>query len=379
MPLTDLSCRSAKPSPSQRKMFDGGGLYLLVRSSRSKLWQMAYRFEGKTKTLSFGAYPKVSLAEARGLRDRAKTTLAGGRDPSKGIEAATGDTFKDVATEWFKINSAQWKFSYSGRLWSRIEDDLISELGDKLVAEVGAPEMLTALRKIEQRGALDIAKRMRGILSQVFRFAVATSRAERDPAADLVDALKKRPKAVHHKALTTDDLPEFFKRLALYGDKRTSAAIQLVMHTFVRTGEIRFATWSEIDGDLWRIPGERMKMGRDHLIPLTTQSLALLAELKSYAGESKWVVPSELTKRPISENTMLFALYSMGYKGVATIHGMRGLASTVLNESGLWSPDAIERQLAHVPSDKVRSAYNAAQYMPERRRMMEWWSERISK
>lgn len=379
MPLTDLACRTAKPTASQRKMFDGGGLYLLVRTSGSKLWQMAYRFEGKPKTLSFGAYPKVSLAEARGMRERAKATLSTGRDPAKGIdEVASNLSFKDVATEWFEINSAQWKHSYSGRLWSRIDGDLISELGGKTISEIGAPTLLVALRKIEDRGALDIAKRMRGVLSQIFRYAVATSRAERDPAADLVDALRKSPKVVHHRALGPDDLPEFFKRLNQYGDRAIAAAILLVMHTFVRTGEMRFATWNEIDGDMWRIPAARMKVPRDHLIPLTRQSLALLEELRSYAGTSQWIVPGPVTRRPISENTMLFALYNMGYKGQATMHGMRGLASTALNESGLWSPDAIERQLAHVSGNKIRSAYNAAQYMPERRRMMEWWSERIS-
>lgn len=368
MSLTDAACRAAKPKESVYTISDSGWLMLRVQPNGSKLWRMNYRFNGKMRTLSFGRYPDVSLAEARRLRDKAKEALAIGRDPSKA--APVGDTFKTVADEWIRGYSVNWVSAHTQRVESRLQNDIYPEIGHMGVGQIDAPILLAALRKIEDRGAMEMAKRMRQTCGQIFRYAIATGRASRNPAADLEDALKPSPRVRHQAALRESDLPDFFKALDAYdGDLRTRLGIELVMHTFVRTGEMLGAEWSEFDGDLWRIPAERMKMKREHLVPITPQVASLLQRLReNYPGDKVM---------PVSANTMIYALYRMGYHSRATIHGMRSLASTALNESGLWTPDAIERQLAHVSSNQVRSAYNAAQYLPERRRMMTWWSERL--
>ena len=208
-------------------------------------------------------------------------------------------------------------------------------------------------------------------MSSVFRYAIASGDAKRDPAADLRGALKVAPKVKHMASLAAGEIQGFLGKLRQYdGSPQTALAIEFTMRTMVRTGEMRFAKWAEFEGDTWRVPASRMKMGREHIVPLVPLTIGLLEKLRAIASGSEWVVPGDVGNKPISENTMLYALYRMGYHSRLTVHGLRGIASTVLNESGLWSPDAIERQLAHVPSDKVRSAYNAAQYLPERRRMM---------
>ena len=383
MPLTDAACRGAKPDPSgkPRKIPDGGGLLLFVSPSGGKLWRMRYRFDGKEKLLSFGAYPEIKLADARALRDKAKRALAEGRDPGANAKAAltapAGDTFEAVAREWIKAQAATWTPAHSARILSRFERDVFPAIGATAVAEVTAPQILAMLRPVEDR-APDVAGRVRMTTGAIMRYAIATGRASRDPAADLRGALKPTPRVKHMARIEAGELSGFLQKLARYdGEPQTRYAIEFVMHTFVRTNEVRFGKWSEIDGDVWRIPGSRMKMGRDHIVPLTRQSLAVLARLKGFAGDSEWIVPGGRTGKPISENTMLYGMYRLGYHGRATIHGFRGLASTVLNESGQWSVDAIEKQLAHEPKDKVRRAYNAAQLLPERRKMLEWWSDYI--
>ncbi|MGQ0565982.1 MAG: tyrosine-type recombinase/integrase [Gemmobacter sp.] len=385
MALSDAACRGAKPDPSgkPRKIPDGGGLLLFVSPSGGKLWRMRYRFDGKEKLLSFGAYPEVKLADARALRDKAKRALAEGRDPGANAKAAltapAGDTFEAVAREWIKAQSATWTPAHSARILSRFERDVFPVIGARAVAEVTAPQILAMLRPVEDR-APDVAGRIRMTTGAIMRYAVATGRASRDPAADLRGALKPTPRVKHMARIDAGELSDFLHKLARYdGEPQTHHAIELVMHTFVRTNELRFGKWSEIEGDIWRIPGTRMKMSRDHIIPLTRQSLAILAKLKGFAAESEWIVPGGRTGKPISENTMLYGMYRLGYHGRATIHGFRGLASTVLNESGLWSVDAIEKQLAHEPMDKVRRAYNAAQLLPERRKLLEWWSEYLER
>lgn len=366
MPLTDAACRNAKPSETSRKLSDSAGLYLLVQPTGSRLWRMNYRFGGKQKTLAFGKYPEVGLSEARTRRDEARMLLASGLDPAdpRPVDAIS---FEEVGREWLKAQIA-WSPGHMSRVTSRIEEDVFPQFGHIAVSRLEAPTILAALRKVEDRGAFEIAKRLRQTIGQIMRYAIATGRASRDPAADLRGAMKPSPRVRHMAALREKDLPEFLKKLDAYdGDTRTRLAIELVMRTFVRTGELRLARWSEIEGDLWRIPAERMKMGREHIVPLTKQSLGLLGRLKEF-GTDDYVCR-------MSENTMLFGMYRMGYHSRATIHGFRSTASTILNESNLWTPDAIERQLAHVPGNTVRSAYNAAQYLPERRKMMEWWSD----
>lgn len=383
MPLTDAACRGAKPDPSgkPRKLPDGGGLLLFVSPSGGRLWRMRYRFGGKEKMLSFGSYPDVKLADARALRDKAKRALSEGRDPGANAKAAltapAGDTFEAVAREWIRAQEATWSPAHSARTLSRFQRDVFPAIGAIGVGEVTAPQILAMLRKVEDR-APDVAGRIRMTCGAIMRYAIATGRASRDPAADLRGALRPTPRVKHMARIEAGELSGFLWKLARYdGEPQTRYAIEFVIHTFVRTNELRFAKWSEIDGDVWRIPGTRMKMGRDHIVPLTCQSLAILAKLKAIAGDSEWIVPGGRVGKPISENTMLFGMYRLGYHGRATIHGFRGLASTVLNESGLWSVDAIEKQLAHEPRDKVRRAYNAAQLLPERKRMLEWWSDYI--
>jgi len=366
MPLTDTACRNAKPGPKPRKMADAGNLYLLVQPTGSRLWRWNYRFDGKQKTMAFGKYPEVSLSEARTRRDEARMLLASGLDPAdpKPVDAVN---FEEVAREWI-TSRIDWSPGHLARVLSRIEEDLIPQFGHIAVSQLDAPTILAAMRKIEGRGAFEVAKRLRQTVGQIMRYAIATGRASRDPAADLRGAMKPSPRVRHMAALREGALGEFMQKLDAYqGDTRTRLAIELVMRTFVRTGELRGARWSEVDGDLWRIPADRMKMGKEHVVPLPPQCLAILDQLRSL-GDPEFVCR-------MSENTMIYGMYRMGYHSRATVHGFRSTASTILNESGLWSPDAIERQLAHVPANVVRSAYNAAQYLPERRRMMLWWND----
>ena len=366
MPLTDTACRNAKPTDKPRKLTDSGNLYLLVQPTGARLWRMNYRFQGKQKTLAFGKSPEVGLADARVRRDDARMILASGLDPAD-PRPVDSVSFEEVARDWLK-GRASWSRGHFARVMSRLEDDIFPQFGHMAISKIEAPTILAALRKVEDRGAMEIAKRLRQTIGQIMRYAIATGRASRDPAADLRGAMKESPRVRHMAALRDKDLPKFFEALGAYqGDARTKLAIEFVARTFVRTGELRFAKWPEIEGDLWRIPEERMKMKREHLVPLTPQCLDLLARLKE-VSDGDYICR-------LSENTMIYGMYRMGYHSRATMHGFRSTASTILNESGLWSPDAIERQLAHVSSNTVRSAYNAAQYMPERRRMMEWWND----
>lgn len=377
MPLTDAACRTAKPRDRAYKISDAEGLYLMVTPKGSRLWRMNYRFEGRQKTLSFGAYPAIMLAEARERRLLARRVLAQGFDPAvhKEVptETAVGPTFEDVARDWHAARALSLTRQYGKLVLRRLEADLFPEIGHLPVDEVTAPVLLEALRKVEIRGSLTVARRLREYAGQIFRFAIASGKAERDPAADLRDALKTPPKPKHHASLKAGDIPEFFLRLSRYEGEQVRLAIELVMHTFVRTTELRAARKSEFVDTTWRIPAERMKMSRDHIVPLTRRSRTLVDRLMELAGDSEWLLPG-VKGKPISQNTLLYALYRMGYHSRLTTHGFRGTASTILNESGLFEQDWIERQLAHVPGNAVRAAYNAAQYMADRRRMMEWWS-----
>lgn len=370
MPLSDMACKNVKPESRVQKLSDGGGLYLQVNPNGSKLWRMNYRFQSKQKTLAFGAYPKVGLGEARKRRAEAKELLEAGQDPARKGAAPSGETFQSICEEWLTAQEVTWTAAYASRVRSRMAADLYPEIGHLGVDAITPSQMLAALRKVEARGSLSIAKRLRQTAGQVFRYAISTERASVDPSRDLKDALKPAPKVRHMAALTERQLPEFFAKLEAYdGDETTKAAIEIIVHTFVRTSELTGAKWSEIDGDLWRIPAERMKKGREHIVPLTPRVQELFEVLRRHSKD-------EHVAR-LSQNTMIYAMYRMGYHSRATIHGFRRTASTALNESGLWSPDAIEMQLAHVPGG-VRAVYNAALYLPERRRIMEWWSQLLS-
>ena len=370
--LSDAACRNAKPSEKQRKLTDDKGLYLLVLPSGGKSWRYAYRFEGKQKALALGQYPAVSLVAARGKRDDARKLLDAGIDPSA---EAKSDTFESFARRWHDTNKGQWVPAHAERVLSRIERDVFPTLGQRPITQIEAPDVLDVLRKVEERGALDISKRLRQSIGAVFRFAIAEGKAKTNPAADVGDALKPKPKVKHFAALKAADVPALVQAIRAYdGEAQTRLALLLTLHTFVRTNETRFARWSEfedLDGDapLWRIPKERMKMGREHLVPLTPQVVALLRELRE-------VNDGDMLFGGMSQNTMIFALYRMGYHSRLTVHGFRRMASTILNEQG-FNRDWIERQLAHV-DDEVRGAYNAAEWLTGRREMMQWWSDYLS-
>lgn len=376
MPLTDAACRNAKPTEKPYKLTDAGGLYLFVQPSGSRLWRFDYSFGDKRRTAALGKYPALSLAEARGERERLKTMLRAGQDPS--AKALAGLTFESVARSWFEANRAKWKTSYSARFWRRIEDDILPTLGSQSIDQIEAPAVLKLLRAIEDREAIYTAKRIRQMVSTIFEFAISEGFTKFNPAASLNAALKPMPKRIHRAKLSEAELPEFFRRLRASGNGRTQLALELVAHTFVRPNEIQFGRWEEISGDVWTIPGERMKMGKTHLVPLTKQSLSLLERLREQSYGSPWILPGrDNRKKPVSNNTLLYFLYDLGYSKKATVHGFRGTASTALNESGLWHSDWIERQLAHVMLDKVRLAYNAADWWDQRVAMMQWWSDRL--
>lgn len=383
MPLTDTAARQAKFTDKAQKLFDEKGLFLLVNQS-GKYWRVKYRFNNKEKTLALGVYPEVSLKEARLKRDDARKALAEGNDPglirkqSKLAAKIAGDnSFENIAREWHNTQLARWSVSHGQRVLNSLEEDAFPLLGQYPITELTAPLILEAIRKIERRGATETAGRVLQRISSVIRFAIQTSRATYNPASDLTGVLTAT-KVEHRPALPRSELPEFFRRLEVEPlHPATKLAIRLLMLTMTRPGEVRFAKWSEFDFERaeWRIPAERMKMREEHLVPLSRQTLAVLEELKLHTGHRELLFPSQTTlTKPISENTMVYAFGRMGYKGIATPHGMRALASTTLNEEG-FDPDVIERQLAHAERNKVRAAYHRAQYLDERRKLLQWWAD----
>lgn len=387
--LTDRAIKSAKPGLRIKKLSDGNGLTLAVHPNGSKYWVYRYRYLGKEKTLSLGIYPEVTLAEARQKLMDARKLLSCGQDPSEARKAMrrnailfSENTFEAVAREWITAKSPAWTPRYTGFLVRRLENDLFPSLGKRPIREITAPELLSVVRVIEKRGALELANRAISYCGQVFMYGIATGRAERNPAADIKGALKTHVKK-HFAHLKAIELPDFLSRLNAYeGNPQTRLAVTLLMLTFVRTTELRGATWDELDLDnaVWQIPAERMKMRRDHIVPLSRQAVAAFRELQRLNGQWKYVFPNP--HKPIkhmSENAMLYALYRMGYHSRATGHGFRHTASTILNESGLYGSDVIERQLAHVQGNKVRGVYNHAEYLPERRKMMQWWADYLDK
>lgn len=381
--LSDLAVRAAKPGEKPFKVTDGQGLYLLVNPNGSRWWRWDYRRpEGNRNTLSLGVYPDVSLKQARERRDEARRLLADGIDPGAKRQAeklAQSDSFEAVAREWFAKFSPNWAPSHSSKIITRLEKDIFPWIGSRPVSAITAPELLTCLRRIESRGALDTAHRAHQNCGQIFRYAVATGRAERDPSSDLRGAL---PPATHvHYASITE--PEKIGALlrAIDGYDGTfisRCALRLAPLVFVRPGELRAAKWAEFDHEKgeWRIPASRMKARVMHIVPLSSQALEILRELRPLSANSEYLFPSVRTpKKPISDNTLNAALRRLGYTtDEVTTHGFRSMASTLLNEQG-WSRDAIERQLAHGERDEVRAAYNYAQYLPERRKMMQAWAD----
>ncbi|QGZ62475.1 tyrosine-type recombinase/integrase [Paraburkholderia acidisoli] len=382
--LTDAAVRGLKAREKPYKVSDSGGMYLYVLPTGAKYWRLAYRLAGRQKTFAIGVYPEVTLAEARESRDSAKKLVKAGIDPvshradvDQRRLAAQQNTFEVVARQWHNTRKLKWSDNHGAKILSSMERDLFPAFGTKAVGAISRSDILAAIRKVEARGAHEIAHRVLQRCVAVFDFACAGGLVEVNPAARLSGQLTTVP-VTHYKAFKESELPEFLGRLSSYdGEEQTGLAIRLLMLTFVRTGELRGATWAEIDfaAGEWRIPAERMKMREGHIVPLSTQAVSVLRRLHALTGGEGLVFPGRTkATSPISENTILFALYRMGYHGRVTGHGFRTTASTILNERG-FNADHIERQLAHRPKDKVRDSYNRAQYLPERRRMMQAWAD----
>lgn len=389
MPLTHKACENAKPGDKSRKIADGGGLYLEVMPNGSRYWRLKYRFMGKEKRLAFGVYPEVSLADAREKRDLARKMLAAGTDPSlekkeqkRQSTLSAGNTFEAVALEWHELQSERWTRHYAQHVLTRLKADIFPAIGYLPIASITPMQMLDTLRKVEKRGAHEIAKRLQQTCGQVFRYAIVTARAERNPTADLKGALKP-VRHGHFAALESKDLPAFLQALErndarLYA--HTRLAMKLMLLTFVRTGELIAATWDEIDFEAkrWEIPAERMKMRRPHVVPLSRQTLAILNELREIAPSRDYIFPSQINPRKhMSNNTILKALERMGYKGKATGHGFRALAMSTIKEKLGYRHEVVDRQLAHAPRNKVDAAYDRAQFLEERRKMMQEWADYI--
>ncbi len=386
VPLTDLHVLKAKGKKKPTSLFDGGGLFLLITPSGGKLWRFKYRFDGKSKLLSLGTYPEISLAEARGKRDENRKQLAHGIDPGalrkalKQAETGEKETFEVIAREWHMKFTSTWTPGHAVKILRRLELDLFPWIGKRPITEIKAPELLAALRRVESRGALESAHRIRAIAGQVFRYAVATGRADRDPSGDLKGALPQ-PNEKHHAAITDPkEVAPLLRALDGYqGHFVVKCALRLAPMLFVRPGELRNAEWEEIDLDeaVWNIPAKKMKMKEPHMVPLATQAIEILKELKQLTGASKYVFPSGRSfARPMSNNAILAALRRMGYsKDEMSGHGFRAMARTILDEVLQVRPDFIEHQLAHAVRDPNGRAYNRTAHLAERRKMMSTWAD----
>jgi integrase len=387
--LSAAECKNANSNGgSIRKLPDGDGLYLWIYLDGRKYWRLRYWQAGKEKSLSLGVYPKVTLSDARKKRDEIRKQLEADLDPSAERKAtnfrkklAAENSFEAVARAWYGKQLHTWVPHHAADVKRRLENNIFPSIGKRPIDEIQAPELLETIRKIEARGAYDLAHRVLQVCGQVFRYGIATGGCTRNLSTDLRGALTPHKKQ-HQAAIRTAELPELLRAIARYdktGDKQTRLALQLLAQTFVRTNELIGAEWIEFDlnNALWIIPAGRMKMKAEHVVPLSQQTVLILNELKEISGGSRFVFPGRNRDKPISNNTMLFALYRLGYKGKMTGHGFRAVASTILNETG-FNPDVIERQLAHCERNEIRGAYNRAEYLPERKRMMQHWADYLN-
>ena len=386
IPLTDAKIVKTKPLKKPRTLFDGDGLYLLITPTGGRLWRFKYRINGKGKLLAIGAYPAISLADARERRAMAKKQLANGIDPAavkqarKQVDTEETETFEVIAREWHTKFSASWAPSHADTTISRMERDLFPWIGKRPISKIKAPELLGALRRVESRGALESARRLKIIAGQVFRYAVATGRAERDPSADLKGALAM-PREKHYAAIIDPkQVAPLLRALDGYqGHFVVKCALRLSPLLFVRPGELRHAEWEEIDLDeaVWNIPASKMKMRDAHLVPLSNQAVDILRDLQPLTGTSRYVFPSARSvARPMSNNAVNAALRRMGYdKDTMTGHGFRAMARTILDEVLHVRPDYIEHQLAHAVRDPNGRAYNRTAHLEERRKMMQTWAD----
>lgn len=391
MALTDIKCKTAKPAEKTYKLSDFGGLYLSINPNGSKLWHFKYRYDGREKKLSIGPYPLVTLAEARDLRDDAKRRLRAGNDPSAEKVAAkrqrlekAGNTFEKLAWEWHEHNLTGWSKNHSNTVSTRLKQDILPQIGRMPIPDVRALDLLAMVRKIEAREAYEVARRSLQYCSQIFRFAILQGLIDRNPAPDLKGALKSVPKG-HYAAFDFRELPAFLEKFHR-NDARlfpiTRLALELMMLTFVRTGELIKAEWNEFDFNeaIWRIPANRMKMKRDHLVPLSSQTIDVLKQLRTLHSNQKWVFPSQIKPRNhMSNNTILTALARMGYRGIMTGHGFRALAMSTIKEKLGYRHEVIDRQLAHAQRSQIIAAYDRADFLDDRTKMMQEWADYIDK
>jgi integrase len=400
MALTDVVARTAKPREKAYKLADAHGLYLLVSPNGSKRWYLKYRFEGKESRIAFGAYPLVSLAKAREKRDEIRLLLLEGIHPTEKREEEKEqaqealNTFAKVAQDWHRnISQNRWSETHAGRVWRDMERNLLPAIGHRHIADLKTKDLLEPLKVVEQNGHLDLASRLRQRVTDIMRYAVQNDLIERNPAQDLSGAIAA-PKTTHRPALKLNKLPDFLARIERHkGRALTRLALKLTLCVFIRSSELRFARWPEIDFKraMWTIPAEReaipgvkhsqrgAKMRSEHLVPLSRQALALLEEIKAISGAHELIFPGDRRPtKPMSENTVNNALRTMGYDTTTEIcgHGFRTMACSALVESGQWSRDAVERQMSHQERNAVRAAYiHKAEHLDERRLMLQWWAD----
>jgi len=400
VPLTDIKIKTAKPSTGNIKLFDGGGLFLLITPSGGKLWRLKYRFGGTEKLLTLGAYPQTTLTDARQRRTSARSLLDRGIDPSVAKKAQRAadteefETFEVIAREWHYKFSPTWAASHADKIIRRLELYIFPWLGDKAIRSITAPDLLSCLRRLEDRGTLDTAHRAKQNCGQVFRYAIATGRADRDPAPDLRGALPTVHKQ-HYAAITDPiEVAKLMRAIDGYnGGLVTICALKLAPLLFLRPGELRQAEWAEFDLDqaTWNVPAERLKLkmsekirrdGEFHLVPLASQAVAILRELHALTSNGRYVFPSTRTAlRPMSDNTVNAALRRLGYdtKTEMTGHGFRAMARTILDEVLHIRPEIVEHQLAHAVRDPLGRAYNRTTHLPERKMMMQQWADYLDK
>ena len=399
MPLTDAKLRALKPKAKPYKQADRDGLYVIVSPAGGIAWKFNFVFAGRQKTLSLGRFPAVTLHEARNARDAAQNLLAKGMDPAEEKQARKREaaavvekpTFEAKAREWHRAQSHRWTHAYAAQVLVRLEADIFPHIGAERFADIPRSKVLDVLRKVEERGVLETARRLKQYVSAVYRFAGATDDSIIDPIPMLKGALKAPPKPQHHKRLEFAQMGDFLRKLATYetelqGEPETRLAIKLTILTAARTLESTAAAWSEFSdwrsdrtaaNALWRVPAERMKMDDPHIVPLSTQAVELLRELHDLTGKRTLLFPQPFGReRPMSNNAMLGALYRMGYRGRATMHGMRAVFSTWANERG-YDAEVVELCLAHDERDKVRGAYNAAKKLPQRRVLLQAWADAL--
>jgi len=388
MELTDLRCKQAQHKDKTYAIYDNKGLYLEIMPVKGKYWRFSYSFTGKRKRIALGVYPEVSLKDARSKRDELRKVIKSGEDPSLIRKKAKIETkenivnsYENIAREWYKKKQPTMAERHAFYVISRQEANIFPYLGSVPINKITPKELLAVIRKIEDRGSLEVSRRTLQVVGQVFRYAIATGRAEHDISTDLRGALQPAKKK-NYPHFSEKEFQHFLGTFHEFkGNVITKLALKLLILTFLRSGELRGARWEEFDFDKkeWRVPKDRMKMKQQHIVPLSEQAIVVIAEIRKYTGDYELLFPCRTSSfKPISDNTLSKAFRDQGYKGLATPHGMRATASTILNENG-FKADVIERQLAHCERNQIRASYNHAQYLPERREMMQWWGKYVEK